>query len=145
MCGVNPSENKMKRTVLIVDDDPKFLTFLSRTLKRAGFQTLTASDGCEVRDLLLSTPVDVLVLDLQMPGMNGWEVLRALRRREIGVQVLASGQPRPKVIVVSGRGEDETVSFAQRLGADAYLTKPFWRDQILATVREVLGSEQAGA
>ena len=135
----------MKRTVLIVDDDPKFLTFLSRTLKRAGFQTLTANDGCEARDLLLSRPVDVLVLDLQMPGMNGWEVLRALRNRPVGAEVLAPGQSRPKVIVVSGRNEDETVSFVQRLGADAYLSKPFWREQILATVREVLGSEQAGA
>ncbi len=136
----------MKQTVLIVDDDPKFLTFMSRTLKRAGFQTLTANDGCEVRDLLLSTPVDVLVLDLQMPGMNGWEVLRTLRKRPIGVQAKpAPGQPLPKVIVVSGRGEDDTVSFAQRLGADAYLTKPFWREQILATVREVLGSKPAGS
>ena len=136
----------MKRTVLIVDDDPKFLTFMSRTLKRAGFQTLTANDGCEVRDLLLSTPVDVLVLDLQMPGMNGWEVLRNLRKRPIGAPVkLVSGQPRPKVIVVSGRNEDDTVSFVQRLGADAYLTKPFWREQILATVQKVLGSEPAAS
>ncbi len=130
----------MRHTVLIVDDDPKFLSFLSRTLKRGGYNTLTASDGCEVPDLLSSTLVDVLVLDLQMPGMNGWEVLRTLRERPTLDQTLRNARPSPKVVVVSARSEADTMSFVERLGADAYLTKPFWSEQILSTVREVLGS-----
>jgi len=119
-------------TVLVVDDDTKFLSFLARTLRRGGYSVLTASDGCEVPEVLERTHVDVLILDLQMPGMNGWEVIRSLRTEPV--------QSLPKVVVVSGRSEDDTAAFVRRLGADAFLTKPCWGDQLLATVRQVLGS-----
>jgi two-component system, OmpR family, response regulator len=124
-------------SVLIVDDDPKFLLFVSRTLKRGGFTVHTASDGCEVPDLVSTREFDVLVLDLQMPGMNGFEVIRTLRGHE-RVTPAGGGKDRPKVVVLSGRSEDETAAFVKRLGADAYLTKPSWGEQILATVRGVL-------
>jgi len=126
----------MKPTVLVVDDDLQFTTFVGRTLKRAGFSVLTAGDGCEVPELLTNNKVDVLLLDLQMPGMNGWEVLRHLKAPATGLRT--NKGPRPKVVVVSGRNEDETVSFARRLGADAYMMKPLWGDEILATVQNVL-------
>ena len=123
-------------TVLVVDDDTKFLSFLARTLRRGGYSVLTANDGSEVPEVLSRTHVDVLVLDLQMPGMNGWEVIRSLR--EAPLPVLQPGTPRLKVVVVSGRGEDDTAAFVRRLGADAFLTKPCWSDQLLATVRQLL-------
>lgn len=126
----------MKRTVLICDDDVQFVTFLDRTLKRGGFSVITVSDGSEVPEIIQRTAVDVLLLDLQMPGMNGWEVLRSLKE----VTSWPGNGMRPKVIVISGRNEDETVSFVRRLGADAYLMKPLWGDEILATVRSVLGN-----
>jgi DNA-binding response OmpR family regulator len=126
----------MKRTVLVVDDDPQFTTFVDRTLKRAGFSVVTANDGCEVPDILHSTRVDVLLLDLQMPGVNGWQVLRHLKDPVNGLQRKAG--PRPKVVVISGRNEDETVEFVRRLGADAYMMKPLWGDEVLSTVRGVL-------
>jgi CheY-like chemotaxis protein len=125
-------------TVLVVDDDAKFLSFLARTLRRGGYSVLTANDGCEVPEVLARTHVDVLVLDLQMPGMNGWEVIRALR--EPSVPALQPATSRPKVVVVSGRSEDDTATFVRRLGADAFLTKPCWGDQLLATVRQLLGN-----
>jgi CheY-like chemotaxis protein len=87
--------------------------------------------------VLSRKPVDVLVLDLQMPGMNGWEVMRRLGDPLCAAQ-LRQQAARPKVVVVSGRNEDEAASFVRRLGADAYLTKPFWGAQILDTVRQVL-------
>ncbi len=121
-------------TVLIVDDDMKFLSFLARILRRGGYAVLTANDGCEVPEMLLRTHIDVLVLDLQMPGMNGWEVIRSLRGEAAQPQL----SQRPKVVVVSGRSEDDTAAFVRRLGADAFLTKPCWGDQLLATVRHVL-------
>lgn len=126
----------MKRTILVVDDDPQFTTFVDRTLKRAGFSVVTANDGCDVPDILSNTRVDLLLLDLQMPGMNGWEVLRQLKDPVTGLQRKAG--PRPKVIVISGRNEAETVEFVRRLGADAYMMKPLWGDEVLATVRGVL-------
>ena len=128
----------MKRTVLVVDDDPQFTTFVDRTLKRAGFTVITASDGCDVPDILKHTRIDLLLLDLQMPGVNGWEVLRKLKDPIPGLQRHAG--VRPKVIVISGRNEEETVKFVRRLGADAYMMKPLWGDEVLATVRSVLDS-----
>lgn len=130
-------EKQTVPTALIVDDDIQFLTFLSHTLKRGGFSVLTASDGCEVSELLAHTQVDLLVLDLQMPGMNGWEVLRSLRDSPNAV-IRSQNKPRPKIVVVSGRNEDETVTFVRRLGADAYLMKPLWGDELLSTVRSVM-------
>jgi DNA-binding response OmpR family regulator len=109
---------------------------VDRTLKRAGFSVITASDGCDVPDILNNTRIDLLLLDLQMPGVNGWEVLRKLKDPIPGLQRNAG--VRPKVIVISGRNEEETVRFVRRLGADAYMMKPLWGDEVLATVRSVL-------
>jgi len=130
----------IRPTVLIVDDDKKFLTFLARTLKRGGFYVMTADDGCEVPDLLSKRRIDVLLLDLQMPGMNGWEVMRQLRAKTTTSRGGDAAVRVPKVVVLSGRNEDETAAFVRRLGADAYLTKPSWGDQIIATVRGVLNN-----
>ena len=130
----------IRPTVLIVDDDKKFLTFLARTLKRGGFYVMTAHDGCEVNDLLSKSRIDVLLLDLQMPGMNGWEVMRQLRAKTLVPRGGDQAVRTPKVVVLSGRNEDETAAFVRRLGADAYLTKPSWGDQIIATVRGVLNN-----
>lgn len=128
----------MKPTILVVDDDVQFLTFVDRTLKRGGFSVITATDGCEVPDILDRNRIDLMLLDLQMPGMNGWEVLRTLKEHP-GL-LSPKRADRPKVVIVSGRNEDETVSFVRRLGADAYLMKPLWGDEILATVRSVLSN-----
>jgi DNA-binding response OmpR family regulator len=134
----------MKPTVLVVDDDSKYVALLNRTLKRGGFQVLTASDGCEVPDMLSTRPIDVLVMDLQMPGMNGWELLRNMRESRTATQLnVGNGPGRPKIVVVSARNEDETATFVRRLGADAYLTKPFWSEQLLSAVRGVLDKPAA--
>jgi len=135
----------LRPTALIVDDDNKFLTFLARTLKRGGFYVMTARDGCEVPDLLAKSRIDVLLLDLQMPGMNGWEVIRRLRTKSAPSPQAGEPARTPKVVVLSGRNEDETAAFVRRLGADAYLTKPSWGDQILATVRGVLTNPASDA
>ena len=130
----------MKPTVLICDDDRKFLRFLGHAFTRGGFDVLTASDGQEVPDLLSRHAVDVVLLDLQMPGMNGWEVLRRVGRDSATADVMLRTQmrKRPKIVVLSGREEDDTASFVRHLGADAYLTKPQWSKQIVTTVRRVL-------
>jgi len=126
---------------LIVDDDPKFLTFISRTLKRGGFAVRTASDGCEAAELVNQLDIDLLVLDLQMPGMNGWEVIRHVRDHETPSTPVTEKPKHPKrmkIVVVSGRNEDDTAAFVRRLGADAYVTKPVWGADLLATVRAVM-------
>lgn len=128
----------MTPTALIVDDDQKFQTFVSRTLTGAGFGVVVARDGSEVSDVLASRHIDVLVLDLQMPGMNGWEVMRGLRDRG-HMSPKQAGQS-PKVVVLSGRSEGATQAFARRLGADAYLTKPLRGAELVATLQHVLAA-----
>jgi DNA-binding response OmpR family regulator len=123
-------------TVLVVDDDVQFASALCRTLNRNGFKVLRLEDGTEVPDTLSKVQADAVVLDLQMPGMNGWEVMRALRDRMSQPQ--HRGRVRPKIVVLSGRDEAETAAFASRLGADAYLTKPLGGAQIVQTLRQVL-------
>jgi DNA-binding response OmpR family regulator len=72
--------------------------------------------------------------------MNGWEVIRSLRDRYL--EVLAHPErARPRVLVVSGRDEEETRSFVRRLGADAYLTKPFPGQELVTVVQELLATE----
>ncbi|HYD47494.1 MAG TPA: response regulator [Terriglobales bacterium] len=122
-------------TILVVDDDADIRMSLQWMLERAGFEVLTAGDGSDVEDTLRRVHVHVVMLDLQMPGMNGWEVIRSLKERPLPG---AKTSVRPKVIVVSGRDEPETVSFVKRLGADAYAVKPLTADQVVQLVREVL-------
>ncbi len=119
-------------TILVVDDDVRFAAVVRRTLNRGGFQVLTVDDGSEVEEILSKIPIDALVLDLQMPGMNGFEVIRSLHGP------LSRPGTRPKVIVLSGRSETETASFVTRLGADAFLRKPMGAEQLVQTLREVL-------
>ncbi len=127
--GVHP-------TILLVDDDARFLSLVRRLLVRNGFNVLAADDGSEVPATLTTTPVDAIVLDLQMPGMNGCEVLRTIRDR-LNERQLATGV-RPKVVVLSGRDETETAAFVSRLGADAFLTKPLGSAEIVQTLRGLL-------
>lgn len=129
-------ETTVMSTILVVDDDASFAQALCLTLEHNGFEVFRAADGTEVPDVLSKVQVDAMVLDLHMPGMNGWEVIRALR--DLFKESRTGDRRRPKVVVLSGRDEAETVTFVTRLGADAYLTKPVGGDQIVQTLREVL-------
>ena len=126
----------MRPRILLVDDDARVASMVRRLLVRSGFNVLTADDGSEVPSTLSTTRIDAIVLDLQMPGMNGWEVIRAIRDR-LNERQLAGGV-RPKIVVLTGRNEGETEAFVSRLGADAFLAKPVGSAEIVQTLREVL-------
>ena len=97
-----------------------------------GWAAEVAEDGVKALKLLADRHVDLVVADLQMPGMNGWELLRHLRGRWV------SDPPLPhwpgRIVVVSGRVEHEVGRFAQHLGADAFLPKPIDRPTLFSTV-----------
>ncbi|CAI3803605.1 response regulator [Pseudarthrobacter sp. MM222] len=113
--------------VLIVDDEVQILRALQINLNARGYSTVTAFTGQEALDQAARHPVDVVILDLGLPDLDGVEVLRRLRRW--------SGVP---VIVLSARHGSEDKIQALDAGADDYITKPFGMDELLARLRAAL-------
>ena len=122
-------ERPRDKIVLIVDDDETTRLVLQRGLSQAGWLALPVDDGGEIWPILEREEVAALVLDLNMPGVNGWEVLRRLRDdfryRDRGL----------RVIVLSGQTDPESRDFAMQLGATTFLAKPL----DLTAVRSALG------
>lgn len=120
------------KTVLIVDDEAAIRETLSRILDYEKYRTLVAEDGPRALDVMAAEPVDVVLLDIKMPGMDGFEVLA--RMKEAG-----HGMP---VIVVSGHGTVETAVDAVRGGAYDFLEKPLDRSRLLVTLENCLAHSQ---
>jgi two-component system KDP operon response regulator KdpE len=114
--------------VLIVDDEPAILRFLRTSLSAQGYQTIEAETGAQALTSLARNRVDVVVLDLGLPDLDGLEVLKRLRE---------SGSSVP-VIVLSSRADEPGKVKALDLGADDYVTKPFGMDELLARLRAAL-------
>ena len=123
------SPNKL--TVLVVDDEKSLRDFVKRNLEVRGYQALTAANGLEALALFESNAVNLVILDLMMPYMNGLETIRRLRQ--------TSQTP---IIVLSALGEEEDKIQALNRGADDYLTKPFGVGELLARVQAVLRRAQ---
>jgi len=116
-------------TVLIVDDERNIVLTLSRALNLEGYATETASGGKEALEKIVSLPVDVVVMDVKMPDVDGLTVLREAREARPGLPV----------VIMSGHGSLETVRQAFKLGAFDYLEKPITeKDKLLAAVRNAL-------
>jgi DNA-binding response OmpR family regulator len=111
--------------ILIVEDEQRLASFLEKGLRAGGFTTTSASDGPSALALALSDEFDLVVLDLGLPGMDGVDVLRALRASE----------RRVPVIILSARDELDEKVRGLELGADDYVTKPFRFEELLARVR----------
>ena len=114
--------------ILIVDDEPPIRRFLRTSLSAQDYRIDEAADGPSALDFLRRNTVDVIVLDLGLPGIDGFEVLRHLR---------ASGSLTP-IVVLSSRDDEAGKVKALDLGADDYVTKPFGMDEILARIRAAL-------
>jgi len=111
--------------ILIAEDEARLARFLERGLQAAGYATMVCGDGVLAASLARDEEFDMLLLDLGLPGQNGFDVLRAVRGR----------RERIPVIVLSARDRVEDVVLALDEGADDYLTKPFVFDELLARVR----------
>jgi DNA-binding response OmpR family regulator len=112
--------------VLVIDDDETLCGLLEYKLKKEGYEVSLGLDGLEAMDLLKSRPVDVLVLDIMMPKMDGYHLLRELREN--------SGITPKATIVLSARGEEEDMLRAFELGAVDYVTKPFSINVLIARI-----------
>jgi DNA-binding response OmpR family regulator len=120
------SDQRLK--ILIVEDDLSILTGLSMSLRHEGYEVLQAQDGRTGLQKAIDEAPDVLVLDVMLPQMNGFEVLEELRRR--GNQV--------PVVVLSARGLERDKIAGLNLGADDYVVKPFGLQELLARIRAVV-------
>ena len=117
-----------RHRILLVDDDQRILHFSRLKLMASGYEVVTAMTGQGALMMIESQKLDIIVLDLKMPGMGGLEVLRVLRRFS-----------RIPVIVVSGA--EELAEQALGLGANAYMAKPFNPDELINKVSIILDKE----
>jgi two-component system KDP operon response regulator KdpE len=113
--------------VLVVEDDPNIVDLIRSNLTVRGFDTVVSTDGSRAMQLLETEQPDIVLLDLMLPEVDGFELCRQIRERStIGV------------IVVSARGGERDKVTALNVGADDYMTKPFSIDELLARITATL-------
>ncbi len=105
----------MSEKVLVVDDDPGIVRLIERFLKREGYEVITATNGIQALKKASSEDLNLIVLDLMLPGVDGFEVCHRLREEANTAHV--------PIIVLSGKGEDKDKEEANKAGADSYLIK----------------------
>ena len=119
----------MTPTVLVVDDERALRTVLRTRLKLAGYRVVEADSGEDALEVLEREQPDVVLLDLRLPGIDGWGVLEQLRAR--------SRLPALRVVVVTAHGGPEVAGRAQALGCRAVLQKPFSLRELVSTLDEI--------
>ena len=121
----------MQERILVVDDEPKIVKLARDYLEKSGFQVLSAGDGQTALAMARRERPDLVVLDLMLPGLDGWDVCRILRRE--------SDVP---IIMLTARAEESDQIVGLELGADDYVTKPFSPRALVARVRALLRRAQ---
>lgn len=121
----------MSKRILIVDDEPRYLRLLEANLKTEGYSVVTAADGLQAIEVFSSQPVDLVLLDVMMPRLDGFGACQRIRE--------FSNVP---IIILTAKGEEQDRVKGLDLGADDYLVKPFSATELLARVRAVLRRAQ---
>jgi DNA-binding response OmpR family regulator len=122
----------LSHSVLVVDDEPMARTLIRLMLVRAGFEVLEAEDGIDALTKVSAVSPDLMILDVMMPGMDGFTVCRTIREDE-----QARNLP---IIMLSAKTDTESINRGMAAGANKYLTKPVSPDELTRHVREVLGA-----
>ncbi|QTN22429.1 response regulator [Rhizobacter sp. AJA081-3] len=122
----------MNKRVLIADDEPNIVISLEFLMKREGHAVSIARDGPAALEAIRSTRPDLVLLDVMMPGMSGFEVCQAVRADEALAGV--------KILMLSAKGRDTDIAKGSAMGADAYMTKPFSTKELAEKVREMLSA-----
>lgn len=124
------------RKVLIADDEPNIVTALEFLLRRNGYDVRVATNGEEALALVASYVPDVVLLDIMMPLIGGYEVCQRMRERPEWRHI--------KIVVLSAKGREADVSKGVSLGADLYITKPFSTQELIATINRFFDGEAKG-
>lgn len=120
----------MKKKILIVDDEPNIVMSLEYTFKKQNFEVYIARDGQEALDILKLHFPDVIILDIMMPLVDGFETLNQIKKNE--------KLNHCKVIFLSAKNKESDIEKGLALGADAYLTKPFSIKKVVEQVNELI-------
>lgn len=116
----------MTAKILVVDDQPAMQRNIRMGLEMEGYEVVTASDGCAALAVLEAQPVDLILADVAMPRMNGYQLYQELRRNPQWALI--------PFVFISARALDSDVRFGKSMGADDYLVKPFQLEDLLAVV-----------
>jgi DNA-binding response OmpR family regulator len=119
------------RKILIVDDEPNIVMSLEYTFKKNNFEVFIARDGQEALEILQNQLPDVIILDVMMPLVDGFETLEQIKKNE--------KLQHCKVMFLSAKNKESDIEKGMALGADAYLTKPFSIKKVVEQVNELLG------
>jgi DNA-binding response OmpR family regulator len=122
----------LSHSVLVVDDEPMARTLIRLMLVRAGFEVVEAEDGFDALTKVTSVPPDLMILDVMMPGMDGFAVCRAIREDE--------RMDNLPIIMLSAKTDVESINRGMQVGANKYLTKPVSPEELTRHVREALGA-----
>jgi len=119
------SETKEKQCVLVVDDQPKVLRFIEIDLKLRGFEVISTTSGREALDLVKSAKPDIMLLDIIMPEIDGFEVLKELR----------TFMDLPVIVFSASPGNHDS---AMQLGANDFMPKPFNADEMVSRIKKLV-------
>ncbi len=115
--------SKLKKQILVIDDEPAWLQILSYILQRKGYEVLIAQNGADALETLKNVKLDLIVSDIRMPEMNGFELLEQVKHTR--------KNSRTPFVFVTAIDDYESRKTAQNLGAVDYLTKPFNEDDVV--------------
>ena len=123
-------EAPVARKILVVDDEAVLVETIAYNLEQAGYQVVTAADGVSALEAARSEHPDLIILDIMLPGMDGLELCRQLRREDATARV--------PIIMLTAKTEEIDKVVGLEVGADDYVTKPFGRRELLARVRALI-------
>jgi len=121
----------MTQTILIADDEPNIVISLEYLLQREGYRVLVARDGQEALDTIAAQRPELVLLDVMLPKLSGFDVCQAIRN-----DPALAGM---RIVMLTAKGRGVEMSKGIALGADAYVTKPFSTKDLLAQIRTQLG------
>jgi len=120
----------MKKVILIADDSPTIRKFITISLKMNGFDILSASDGMEALELLPKKKIDLVITDLNMPNVDGFELIKTIRENSEYKEV--------PIIILSSLDRKEDIQKGLSYGADSYLIKPFNQKVVLYEISKYI-------
>lgn len=131
---LTPANQSAAKSVLVVDDEPNIMISLQYLMKQAGYQVRIARDGEEALAQVAANPPDIVLLDINIPKRNGYEVCQAIRADARFKNV--------RILMLTAKGREVEIEKGLALGADGYETKPFSTRALAARVKEMLEKER---